>query len=287
MNLFLAALLAATAAASPAAGPKGAPEKAAKKEGAMQLAMVLLPARKLPAPAAVVAALREIAPPGEPAPSVDPGARAEGFGLSVGKGGSLLVQLAPAPVPGGEADQAFELSFSAGLDEDGKLAPHRAHLVAAFRDEPGRSRYDGLVRFTYLLAALAESSGAVGVYWGAAGATHEAGWFVAQARERDPDVMPPLWTGIEIVPDGPDRASVLSTGMQAQLGIRELRITTPRARLAENVGRMFDLLAYAARRGAAIPDGDTIGRDEREHLRVRHEPSPIDAAQRVWRIDFP
>jgi hypothetical protein len=49
----------------------------------------------------------------------------------------------------------------------------------------------------------------------------------------------------------------------------------------------FDLLAYAAKRGAAVADGDTIGRSATEKLRVRHEPSPLGSGETVWRVDLP
>jgi hypothetical protein len=249
------------------------------------LAFVLVGSAELPDPAKVIAAFRDIAPEGEAAVALaEPGPEAQQF--SVGKEGSLIVALMPAPVPKGEAEEHHRFSFSARLG-GGKLAPHRAHLIALFRDEPGRSRYDELVRFTYLLAALAEASRASAIYWGDADATHEARFFVAAARARDPGLMVPLWTGVELAGDGPDRVSLLSLGMRRQLGIMELRVTAPRAKVRETYGRMYDLLAYVARRGAAIPEGDTVGSSEEERLKVRYERSPADRKQEVWRVDFP
>lgn len=51
----------------------------------------------------------------------------------------------------------------------------------------------------------------------------------------------------------------------------------------------FDLLPMPAlaRRGTPIPAGDTVVRNADERLRVRYEPSPIDAAVSIWRVDLP
>jgi hypothetical protein len=50
---------------------------------------------------------------------------------------------------------------------------------------------------------------------------------------------------------------------------------------------MLDLFGYGAARGTPIPDGDTVGQDETQRLRVRYIPSPIDGDAQVWRVDLP
>lgn len=49
----------------------------------------------------------------------------------------------------------------------------------------------------------------------------------------------------------------------------------------------FDLLAYVAQRGEALPNGDTVGRTEQEQLPVRYFNSPIDFKKKVWRVELP
>jgi hypothetical protein len=251
------------------------------------LAFLLLDGPAMPSGEEVVAAFREIAPRSENPLALDSGVGADVLQFSIGTGGRLLVSLIPVPVPNGEAEAAFAHSYSVHLDEVGKLAPHRAHLVAVYREESSRSRYRELTRFTYLLAALAQASRASAIYWGDAGATHEAGFFIGLAREHDPDLMLPLWCGFEAVQDGPARASLLTLGMRRQLGIMEMRVTAPQRNLSEYVDAMFNFLAYAARRGAPVPDGETIGRSANERLKVRHERSPVVPKEKVWRVDFP
>lgn len=284
----LATLLALLLAAAPAPATPPAAKAPADR---MQLAFVLLGRPALPEARAVAAAFKEIAPPSEGPLTAAPGKPGErgveALELAVGKGASLILALMPAPVPDHEADEAFGRSYSRGTVKDGKLAEHKAHLVAVFHDEPGRSRRDGLARFTWLLAAVAKASGAIGVYWGDAGATHEASFFVALAATTDQERMLPLWCGFEVVRDGADRVSLLTLGMEKQLGIMDLRVTAPVKGLGGTIASAYDLLAYATRRGSAVPDGDTVGRDEVERLEVRWEPSPADPKVKVWRVDFP
>lgn len=277
-TLLLAALLGAAPGASAAPGAPG--------DARPHLAFVLLPTPALPRGEKVAAAFRDVAPGAEGTLGLVPAANGSTLELTVGGGGTLLASLMTSPVPEQEADQAFTRSYSAWLDEGGKLPPHRAHLVVFFRDAPGRSRFDELTRFTYLLAAVAQASQATAVAWGNAGATHEARYFVSVARERDPDRMLPLWCGFEAVKDGQGRASLVTVGMRRQLGIMELRVTAPQRKLAESIGPMYELLAQAARRGGPVPEGETVGGSAGERLKVRYERSPLDPADRVWRVDL-
>lgn len=50
---------------------------------------------------------------------------------------------------------------------------------------------------------------------------------------------------------------------------------------------MFDLLAYVAQRGEAIPEGETVGRTDEERLRVRYVTSPLNSKAKVWRVELP
>ena len=278
----LLSILASLLGAAPYTGALGGKSSDPRQH----LAFVLLQAAELPRPEDVLSAYRILAPPEEQvlgAPEVKDG----GLSFQVGKDGFAVVGMMPVPVPNGEAAAAFERSFSSGLAEYRELRPHTAHLVVVLNDAGGRTRYQGLTRFTYLLAAVARASNAVAIYWGAAHATHDARYFLDRAEQRDPDLMMGLWTGLEITREGSDRLSVVTCGMRDQLGLMELRVTAPLRSGEASVLRMFDFLAYAARRGAALPDGDTIGRDANERLKVRHERSAGDPKQKVWRIDFP
>lgn len=63
-------------------------------------------------------------------------------------------------------------------------------------------------------------------------------------------------------------------------------IVAPNGRASEALPFLFDLVAYVLERGAAIADGETVGRSAREKLAVRYVPSPIDPGGRVARVEL-
>jgi hypothetical protein len=55
---------------------------------------------------------------------------------------------------------------------------------------------------------------------------------------------------------------------------------------SDALGTFFDLLAYLADRGEALPEGDTVGRSAEERLPVHYVPSPVDPSKKVWRVEI-
>lgn len=269
------------------AGPSRAAEASKDAKGDADLALVLLSSPVLPKPDAVIASFGRRASAGEVisqdrSRSNEP--KTPTLWFKLGKTDGLGVALMPVPVPDGEADRAAEFSIS-GLD-GWRPARHRAHLVVFLSDSAAGPKVEKLKRFTRALAAVTEAtSGVVGVYWGAAGATHEPKFFLSTATADEPLALP-LWTGISIAAEGPSRMSVLSLGMR-QLGLPDLLLTAPKQKSEEAVSLVFDLLAYVAERGSPLPEGDTVGRTEEEKLKVTYVKSPLDPQKKVWRIDWP
>jgi hypothetical protein len=198
-------------------------------------------------------------------------------GFSVG-GINVLAALMPMPVPDGEADGATERSLS-GLDGSWTLPEHRAHLVVAQQGASGG--LDELTAFTRVVAAIARATNAVGVYWGEGGATHHPEFVVNIAHSELPL---PVWVGVSIAKAG-DATELLSIGMK-QLGLPDLLVVTP-ALDASVLEFFYDLLAYVTRRGKPLPKGDTVGRTEKEKLKVSYVPSPADPSTEVWSVVIP
>jgi hypothetical protein len=255
------------------------------KDPAARLLFVLLEKPALPAAENVISAYRDRAGDGAAKVTAELHKGKKVLSLDFADGTTAHVALMPVAVPNGEADAPFEFSVSS-MSRGAKLRAHRAHLVVFVSGAKKRSIAE-LTSFTHLIAAIVETSPAVGVYWADAGVTHDARTVLGLARGSDPGDLLPLWTGIEIVPDGKNRLSLLTLGMRRQLGAMDLRITAPQAKGADAVELAFVALAYALERGSPVPDGDTFGRSEKERLKVRHEPSPLKNGETVWRVDLP
>jgi hypothetical protein len=166
----------------------------APKAKTMNVALVLLSQAKLPKGEDVERAFASYATKGQTLRRQPAKAKAtatatakrpggETLELDTGGGGYAIVALMPAPVPNHEADDAARFSVS-GLGGRWKLPPHKAHLVVTAQGTGDKA--DSLSAFTSLVAAVVEASPAVGVYLGAAGATHDPKFFQDIARERDP-----------------------------------------------------------------------------------------------------
>jgi hypothetical protein len=198
--------------------------------------------------------------------------------FSVG-GLKLLAALMPVPVPDGEADGATERSLS-GIGGSWTLPEHRAHLVVAQQGATAAS-LEELTTFTRVVAAIVRATHASGVYWGAAGATHHPEFMVDIAHSELPL---PIWVGVSVA-KADDLNELLSVGMK-QLNLPELLLVTPSVDAAV-FEFFYDLLAYVARRGKKLPEGDSVGRTEKERIKVRYVTSPVDPEAEVWSVRLP
>jgi hypothetical protein len=200
-------------------------------------------------------------------------------------GGTVIIAAMDGPVPNREADQAAHYSVSA-FGTGWELPAHGAHLVVMLRNMDPAPTVAVLSAFTSFLAAVAKASQSVGIYWGEAGATHDAGFFCGLAAEPEAGSRMMLWTGLTIGAEADERLGLLSLGMK-QLALPDLLLVTPRAEANDAIGTFFELLGYVAALGRPLTEGETVGRSAAERLPVRYVPSPIDADSRVWRVELP
>lgn len=273
----------AGARAAPAA--KAAP--AQDMESGKRVAMVLLDSAGLPAPADVVAAYGALARAGEPVPRVlqEP-VREDAQVFQFADDAYFLVMEMPGPIPEGEAEGMADHSV-ARLGEGWKVPEQRRHLVVLMADAPGRPLLETQRRFTWALAAVTQATpAATGVYLGDGHVTHPRDFFLSAAKGEELATHLTVWNGVSIAGAGEDRVSLVSLGMEP-LGQPNLRVTAPREQGPEAMAYLFDLLTYAVRRGAPVPEGETVGRDAVQRLKVRYEPSPVEPDEQVWRVDLP
>jgi hypothetical protein len=261
-----------------------------KKEPRLtNLAFVLLSEARLPDAEGIVRAFRVFAAPGEELKDetneAGKGASEQVIGLKFNTGENSFVALMPAAVPDGEADHGARFSLSS-FRNNWKLPPHRAHLAVTFHAAVESPSIIELSRFTSLVAAVTKASPAVGVYWGNAGATHDSEFFTAVASDQDVVARMMLWTGISIAREKDGRLSLLSLGMK-QLNLPDLLLVAGKSSESVALETMLDLLTYVAKRGEALPEGDTVGRTADERLPVSYVQSPIDSSKKVWRVELP
>ncbi|MCM3872451.1 MAG: DUF4261 domain-containing protein [Pyrinomonadaceae bacterium] len=258
----------------------------ATKEKANHLAFVLLSEARVPKGEKIASAFASIAPKGQRlslrGSKTDKAAQTDILEFDLSSGGLVLIALMPVAVPNREADDAVQFSVSA-MGTGWKLPVHKAHLVVSLRDVDGT--LETLTQFTSLVAAVTEVSPAVGIYWGAAGATHDPKFFVSIVREGEGALPIMLWIGLSVAREKDGRRSLLSRGMK-QLNLPDLLLLAPKSAGTEVLTTFWDFLNYLAEFGKPLPEGDTIGRSETERLPVHYVPSPIDPSIKVWRVEL-
>lgn len=242
------------------------------------LSFVLLPQSGVPSADAFQRAWGEVAN-GAAAPVVVTWG-AETIHLEV-EGLDVAIGLVPTPVPGREAERAAVHSACAFAVGGFELAPHVAHLVVFSRSSEANVVACRL-HHTRVVAALAKAAAAVAVYEGAAGATHDAAFYVDVARGDDLPVQ--LWTGVRVTTTGAS-VELLTLGLGA-LQLPDLLVSAPANQREDALSFLFVVVGYLAHRGEAIAAGETVGRSATEKCVVTYVPSPLDPAERVMRVDM-
>jgi Domain of unknown function (DUF4261) len=269
-----------------------APLAAESSEGRrMSLAFVLLAEPRIPTADAIVKEFPAFAEKNQQLKhrkptAAEPGQETLAFDLD--PCGMAFVGLLRSPVPNNEADEAARFSFSA-IYSGWKLPRHKAHLLVTVANLPSpqsASAVQKLSCMTALLAAVSKATGAVGIYWGDARATHDPTTFQSMAQRSQLAARMTLWTGVSVAREPGGRLSLLSLGME-QLDLPDLLLTAPeKTQTEELLGMFFDLLSYMTQRGEPLPDGDTVGRENGERVPVHYVPSPLDKSKQVWRIEL-
>jgi hypothetical protein len=205
--------------------------------------------------------------------------------LSFPDGLSTHVMMAPTPIPTGEAEDAAKYSLAAFSPKFGPLPPHTAHIIVTSSGAPEAAPVlDTLMRHTRIVAACGVAYQATAVYEGNARATHPLPFYVDVASSSDLPLM--IWTGVSVAKEPNGRTSLLTLGMQNMLEVPDMLVSARPNGANEALLFALDMLAYVVRRGAPLPDGDTVGRSADEKIRVEYVPSPIDATRKVVRLDM-
>jgi hypothetical protein len=196
-----------------------------------------------------------------------------------------MIAFMPIAVPDGEAEAVEERSVAV-LKGGPRPKPHEAQLVVMFHGSSAQEPLAAASRFIKLVAAVAEASSAVGVYWGQAGVTHEASYFCSTALRDDDAERVSLLIGVDRSSEADGRTTLRSTGLEL-LGLPEFLLVSNPKTESDPTSFYLNVLTYLADRGEGIADGETVGRTAEEKFVVRRVPSPTDPRREVMRVEIP
>lgn len=205
------------------------------------------------------------------------------FAFSVGE---LVVAggLMPFPVPWGDLEEpcAHSLLFK---DATEVLRPHVAHVILTVVN--GDTPIDRMRLLTQATASLvATCPAAIGVFWSGASLVIPPPLFREMAVRMLPDGLP-LWLWIDFRAGRNEAGQTIggTAGMQS-LGHMEIETLNSPETIGDFRMRLHGMAGYLLERGPVIKDGNTIGKDENEKIRVVYSPSAFGHEGQVMRLVY-
>lgn len=197
---------------------------------------------------------------------------------------SVIIAKMPAPFPWSDLEGPCATSVLWPSAED-DLKNHQRHAVVTVTGD-----LDPLAMSVLLTQAtvsvMAATPSALGVYWGNATLIVPKDIFIDFATEVMP-LGPPLhiWVDFRVGPDSERTSAGFTHGMQA-LGHMEFEAKQAAEPPGELRERFLALGSYVVENGPVIRDGDTVGEDEHERIRVVYSDSEFGHEEQVMRLVY-
>ena len=198
--------------------------------------------------------------------------------------GDLFVALMPAPIPWSDLEGpcTTSLLWKNAVDE---VKTHRAHYIVTIMSE--LNEIERSIRLTQAATAvLAASDEAMGVYWGNATLVVPKPIFVEFAEQILPHGPPlDIWIDFRVGWHADRRSAGFTQGMTA-LGHMELVAPDSPEKPSDLRERFQGLARYLLDNGPVIKDGDTVGQDANEKIRVVYGPSSFGHEGFVMQLHY-
>lgn len=196
----------------------------------------------------------------------------------------VILGLMPAPFPWSDLEGPCATSILWPNAAE-VLKSHKNHAIVTVNAEA-----DPVALSTLLTQAtasvMATSPSALGVYWGNATLIVPKDIFIDFAVEILPQ-GPPLhvWVDFRVGKDSERTSAGFTTGMAA-LGHMEFEAHNAPEPPGDMRERLFGLASYVVENGPVIKDGDTIGQDANERIRVVYEDSQFGIEGKVMQLKY-
>ena len=221
--------------------------------------------------------------PDQPSPVHSEGTKKGQAAFNVGES-IVVIAMMPVPIPWSELQGPCETSW---LWEGAatELRGHHRHLIVTVFDEQGPVERAGLLT-RVCASVLATCEGAAGVYWGAGGLVVPSKIFRDFASEVLPE-GPPLfiWVDFRVGQADSGKTAGFTHGLAA-LGHMEFETESASDGPGDLRQRLHGLGVYVLENGPVINDGDTIGEDAHERIKVVYADSAFGQEGRVMRLEY-
>jgi hypothetical protein len=195
-----------------------------------------------------------------------------------------FVSLMPAPIPWTDLEGPCATAWY-WPEATEVLKGHTAHLIVTLTGNPGDA-IDRHLRLTRLVAATANASQALGVYWGGAPLVQPREGFSEVAKEAARDNLPlELWVEQRVFSNAHEKFSVFTAGMD-KLGVMEIEVRDTSGDASDVMSMIYGLAQYLVLNGNAIADGDTVGQSEEQKIIARHVDSEWERPGKVLLLEI-
>lgn len=166
-----------------------------------------------------------------------------------------------------------------------ELKPHKIHWIVTVSGELNELDLSKLL--TQATAAfMASCPAALGVYWANATLLVPKGIFIEFAQKILPHIAPlDIWVDFRVGRDSEKSSAGFTCGMAA-LGHKEFEAQGSPEPPGELRERFLSLARYVVENGPVINDGDTIGEDANERIRVVYSKSQFGHKGQVMRLEY-
>lgn len=206
--------------------------------------------------------------------------------FDVGTGAHVILTLMPGPIPWSDLEGPCATSVL-WKNAAEVLRPHKAHVLITVMFEDNRSPLEKSKLLTQVTAAVLHTcDAALGVYWCNATLVVQPELFREFAVKILPEGPPiHVWIDFRIGRNQQGKTAGFTTGLKA-LGHMEIETDNSPEPVSELRERFEGLVHYLLENGPVIRDGDTIGEDANERIKVVYSPSKFGHEGTVMRLDY-
>lgn len=211
----------------------------------------------------------------------------EGYGITVSfdENNFIVARSMGFAVPKSDIEYACMNSFYWPEAAD-VLKQSKDHLVVMAINEAEKPK-DRALFLGRTLAALANSTDSLAVYYGTGDIVHEPKTYtklISDKIEEAGDVPAMAWVGFLRSSHKNGTTSFYTRGL-SEFGCKEVEVVKSDKNPSEIFELLFGLSQYLIWAGDVIADGDTVGGTEEEKIKVHLKKSQLDR-DKVLRVDF-
>lgn len=170
-------------------------------------------------------------------------------------------------------------------DAAATLRPHPSHVLIHLLDQEARPLARAMA-LTQLLAATAQVSEPLGIFWGPGRLVHPAGAFVELALATTPSELPLyLWIDFRVEEEPSGSLRLFTTGL-APLGQLEIEVAGYRGDVGELRANVYNVAHYMLEGKKPINHGQSLGSENGPRMIGEFGSSLIDLEQEVLHLKF-